>query len=117
MAGQAFAVMQEFWRLQDSRDYLSVVELFADEAVLEDPIYGTYRGKEAIRGFMAKMNAEMTGAGITFDLVELQGGDDSAWAKWVAHTPRGERHGVGIYKVANGKLTYYRDYMDAVKQN
>ena len=25
------------------------------------------------------------------------------------HAPRG---GVGIYKVANGQLTYYRDYMD-----
>jgi limonene-1,2-epoxide hydrolase len=32
----------------------------------------------------------------------------------VAHTPRGKRHGVGIYKVANGKLIYYRDYMDPV---
>jgi steroid delta-isomerase len=116
VAGVAFDMMREFWRRQDSRDYLAVVELFAEDAVLEDPIYGTFQGKAAINGFMAKMNAEMTGAGITFDLVELQGGEDSAWAKWVAHTPRGDRHGVGIYKVANGKLTYYRDYIDPVKE-
>mgnify|MGYP001810023872 CR=1 FL=1 len=116
MAGPAYEVMKQFWAIQDARDYLAVVELFAEDAVLEDPIYGSYRGKAAIRGFMEKMNTEMTGAGISFDLVELAGGEDSAWAKWVAHTPRGDRHGVGIYKVANGKLTYYRDYMDPVKE-
>jgi ketosteroid isomerase-like protein len=115
MAGHAYDILREFWRVQDARDYLAVVEMFADDAVLEDPIYGVYRGKDAIRGFMAKMNAEMGGQGITFDLLELQGGDDSAWAKWLAKTPRGERHGVGIYKVSAGKITYYRDYMDPAK--
>jgi limonene-1,2-epoxide hydrolase len=117
MAGEAYDVMREFWRIQDARDYLGVVDLFADDAVFEDPLYGVFRGKEAIHGFMAKMNAEMTAAGVTFDLVELNGGQDGAWAKWVAHTPKGERHGVGIYKVANGKITYYRDYMDPVKRD
>ena len=116
MAGHGYDVMAEFWRIQDSRDYLGVVDLFAEDAVLEDPIYGSFHGKAAIHGFMSKMNAEMTGAGITFDLVELNGGDDGAWAKWIARTPRGDRHGVGIYKIANGKITYYRDYMDPVKQ-
>lgn len=117
MAGQGYDVMREFWRIQDAGDYLGVVDLFAEDAVLEDPIYGTFRGKEAIRGFMGKMNAEMGNQNISFELVELNGGDDGAWAKWVARTPRGDRHGVGIYKVAHGKLTYYRDYMDPVKDS
>jgi limonene-1,2-epoxide hydrolase len=104
--------MQAFWRIQDARDYGALVDLFAEDAVLEDPIFGVYRGKEAIRGFMETMNKEMGPNGISFDLVELAGGEDSAWAKWVAHTPAGDRHGVGIYKVAGGKVVYYRDYMD-----
>ena len=28
------------------------------------------------------------------------------------HSPAGTKGGCGIYKVAGGKLTYYRDYMD-----
>lgn len=113
MAGEAYDVMSAFWRIQDAGDYLAVVDLFADDALLEDPIYGVYAGKPAIQAFMAKMNKEMTGRNISFGLVELQGGQDAAWAKWVAHTPAGDRHGVGIYKVSGGKITYYRDYMDA----
>jgi len=30
----------------------------------------------------------------------------------VAVTPRGEIEGCGLYKVRDGKLTYYRDYMN-----
>lgn len=117
MAGRAYDVLAEFWRIQDGRDYSAVVELFADDALFEDPLYGTFRGKTQIGAFMEKMNTEMTAQGVTFDLVELQGGEDSAWAKWVANTPRGPRHGVGVYKVANGKITYYRDYMDPLAKD
>ena len=116
MAGAAYDLMQEFWRIQDGRDYRAVVALFADDAVFEDPIYGRHEGKPAIDALMAKMSVDMNGQGITFDLVELSGAEVSAWAKWVAHSARGDREGVGIYKVANGKITYYRDYLDPRKE-
>ena len=31
------------------------------------------------------------------------------------HTNKGKREGVGIYKVADGKLTYYQDYMNGLE--
>lgn len=114
MAGDAEQTIRRFWEIQNDRDYTRLVSLFAEDAVLEDPIYGTFRGRDAIAGFMAKMNQEMAGQGIHFTLMELAGDDHAAWAQWIAHTPAGDREGVGIYRVRNGELTYYRDYMNAV---
>jgi limonene-1,2-epoxide hydrolase len=112
VAGDAYDTIRRFWEIQDGGDYTRLVELFADDAVLEDPVYGTYRGGEAIAAFMAKMNVEMAKAGASFRLVELAGDEHTAWAQWEATTARGPRQGVGVYRVADGKLTYYRDYMN-----
>lgn len=112
MAGDAEQTLRRFWDIQNARDYTRLVSLFAEDAVLEDPIYGSFRGREAIAGFMARMNQEMAGQGIHFTLLELAGDDHAAWAQWIAHTPAGTREGVGIYRVRNGELTYYRDYMN-----
>lgn len=112
MPGMAEDVIREFWRVQDDGDYSALSRLFADDAVLEDPIYGTYRGGEAIAGFMELMNVETAKAGASFRLEELAGDDEVAWAQWLATTNAGERHGVGIYRVRDGLITYYRDYMN-----
>jgi len=58
------------------------------------------------------MVAEMGERKIHFTVDEVCGDDHAAWARWTMHSPEGARGGVGIYKVANGQLTYYRDYMD-----
>lgn len=113
MAGDAYDTITNFWNVQDRGDYSALTELFADDAVVEDPVFGRFEGIEAIRGFFAKMNEVVPQAGCVFEAVEIQGGDTSAWCKWVAKYDDGRRvDGVGIYSVADGKLTYYRDYMD-----
>ncbi|MEL6891339.1 MAG: nuclear transport factor 2 family protein [Actinomycetota bacterium] len=113
MAGSAHDTITMFWATQDAGDYTALTELFDDDAVLEDPIFGTFTGKEAIGGFFAKMNVEMQKVDVHFVVDEIQGGDESAWARWTAKYGDGrEATGVGIYKVSGGKLTYYRDYMD-----
>jgi steroid Delta-isomerase len=112
VAGDAYDTIKRFWEIQDGGDYSLLSDLFADDAVLEDPIYGTFRGAEAITGFMTMMNAEMAKAGASFRLVELAGDDHTAWAQWEATTAKGPRQGVGVYRVAGGKLVYYRDYMN-----
>ena len=58
------------------------------------------------------MNTEMAKAGASFRLVELAGDDTTAWAQWEATTNKGVRQGVGVYRVSNGRLTYYKDYMN-----
>lgn len=113
MAGDAYDTIRRFWEIQDGGDYSKLSELFSDDAELVDPVYGTFSGGEAIAAFMATMNVEMVKAGASFRLVELAGDDETAWAQWQATTNNGERSGVGVYRVRNGKLTYYRDYMNA----
>lgn len=113
MDDDALAVVREFWRIQDSGDYTRLVPLFADDAILEDPVYGTFHGREAVAAFMAKMVGEMHARKTRFRAVEIAGAGDVGWAQWVAETASGEVHGVGIYRTRSGKLTYYRDYLNA----
>lgn len=114
----AEATIRKFWEIQDSGDYTQLVPLFADDAVLVDPIWGTFNGREAIAGFMAKMVEEMGAQQTRFTLEDVGGGEQPdgsgvAWAQWIAHTPRGDISGSGLYRTRDGKLTYYRDYMNA----
>ena len=113
MPADALAVIREFWRIQDAGDYTKLVPLFAEDAVLEDPSYGTFRGREAIGDFMTKMVGETRARKTRFRAREIAGAGEVGWAQWVAETPAGEVHGVGVYRARDGKLTYYRDYMNA----
>jgi steroid Delta-isomerase len=112
MPGQAHEALRRFWEIQDGGDYSKLAELFANDAVLVDPVFGTFEGGPAIAGFLTKMNTEMAKAGASFKLVELAGDDHTAWAQWSAVTNKGDRSGVGVYRVRDGKITYYRDYMN-----
>ena len=116
MWNDTLEVIQKFWKIQDDRDYEKLVDLFADDAVLEDPIFGTFKGKEAIAGFMAKMNEEMAKIETHFNALEISGGGGTAWCQWEAVSPKGKRQGCGLYKVHDGKMTYYRDYMNAEEE-
>lgn len=115
MPGQAYDTLAAFWRIQDSGDYTRLVDLFADDAVVEDVVHGTFRGRDAIMAFMTRMVALMGEAQIRFTLDELAGDDHVAWSRWTMHSPRGMHGGCGLYKVSHGKLTYYRDYVDPVE--
>lgn len=112
MAGAAYDVLKQFWEIQDDGDYSKVSPLFSDDATLVDPIFGTFVGGDAIAAFMEKMNVEMRKRGASFRLVELAGDDETAWAQWEAVTNAGNRTGVGVYRVRDGRITYYRDYMN-----
>ena len=106
-------IIETFWRIQDEGDYTKVVDLFAEDAVLVDPFFGTFAGKAAIGEFMKKMNAEMGDRQTSFVVREIDGGGDVAWAQWTAKTPAGEIDGCGLYRVRDGLMTYYKDYMNA----
>jgi ketosteroid isomerase-like protein len=112
MTRSARETIELFWETQNSGDYNRLVPLFAADAVVEDPFYGRFEGRDAIAGFIAKMVAVMGAQRIHFRVEEIAGGGDVAWAQWVAVTPTGERAGCGLYRVEDGLLTYYRDYMN-----
>ncbi|MGB3734316.1 MAG: nuclear transport factor 2 family protein [Ilumatobacter sp.] len=115
MAGDAHDTIKRFWEIQDEGDYAPLADLFADDAEVVDPVYGTFTGGEAIAGFFTMMNTEMAKAGATFRLVEMSGDDETAWAQWEVTTTDGRppRQGVGVYRVTDGKLSYYKDYINA----
>ena len=104
--------IEEFWTRQNSGDYTQVVDLFAEDSLLEDPFFGRFEGKAAIAGFMAKMVTEMAERKTRFTLKEVAGGEEVAWARWIAHTPQGDVEGCGLYRVVDGLMTYYCDYMN-----
>ena len=106
-------VIETFWEIQDAGDYTKVIDLFSKDAVLVDPFFGTFEGKEAIGEFMGKMNEEMTSRKTNFIVREIDGDGGVAWAQWLAKTPSGDIEGCGLYRVRNGKLAYYKDYMNA----
>ena len=109
----AIEVIKKFWEIQDEGDYTKVIDLFSEDALFEDPVYGTFRGKLEILEFMKKMNEEMRSREMTFRAVKIDGGGEVAWTQWIAESPDGEIEGCGLYKVENGLMTYYRDYMNA----
>ena len=111
MPGKAYEAARRFWDVQDDGNYNQLVDLFTEDAVAEDDAVGRFEGKEAIAGFMAQMSKEMPARGVHFEVQEIAGDDETAWARWQAVFSDGQRFdGVGIYKVRDGKLSYYRDY-------
>jgi steroid delta-isomerase len=104
-------VLARFWAMQDEGDYARLAELFADDAELVDPMFGTFRGAE-IPGFFQRMNDEITTLGVRFRLLELAGSGDVAWARWEAVGEGGNRSGVGLYRTRDGRITFYQDVIE-----
>ena len=111
MTSSAKQTIERFWDIQNSGDYRQLVPLFAEDAVFVDPVYGQFEGVEAIAGFLGKMVEVMREQETHFEVEEIAGDGEVAWAQWVAVTPAGRVPGCGLYRVREGKLTYYRDYM------
>lgn len=112
--GDAYTTIKRFWDIQDHGDYSLTADLFGVDAVLVDPVFGTFTGREAIAAFMNRMNVAMRKVGASFRMIELAGDDHTAWAQWEATTDAGQRTGVGVYRVRDGQITYYRDYMNEI---
>ena len=55
MAGDAYDTIKRFWEIQDEGDYAALAPLFADDAEVVDPVYGTFVGGDAIAGFFSMM--------------------------------------------------------------
>ena len=106
-------IIETFWKIQDEGDYTKVVNLFSYNAVLVDPFFGKFEGRLEIAKFMEKMNQEMASRETSFVVREIDGGGEVAWAQWTAKTPNGDIEGCGLYRVKDGMLTYYKDYMNA----
>ena len=111
MADDATAVISRFWDVQDSGDYTALVDLFAEDAVLVDPFLGKINGNAAIAAYMQKMNEDVGAQEGRFERIDVVSGGEAAWTSWNWITKDGTANGVTVYKVQDGKITFYRDYM------
>ena len=111
-SGEAYDVIKQFWSNQDSGDYTLTAHMFSEDAVFDDPIFGTFNGRSEISQFLEKMNTVVASINGKFRLEELAGDDHTAWAQWSFTSDDGYREGVGVYRVEDGCITYYRDYMN-----
>ncbi|VWX61061.1 nuclear transport factor 2 family protein [Sphingorhabdus sp. 109] len=106
---QAKALIETFWELQDGHDYSKLIPLFADDAVFEDPAIGRIEGIEAISALLHHLTKELADKKMHFQVLEIAGDEQVAWSRWLWKRPDGDIEGVGLYRVADGKLTAYRD--------
>mgnify|MGYP003679522228 FL=1 len=106
---QAKQLIEKFWQIQNDNDYSKLIPLFADNAVFEDPAIGRVEGIEAIAALLHHLTRELADKKMHFELLEIAGDEHVAWSRWLWKRPDGDIEGVGLYKVADGKLTYYRD--------
>ncbi|MEH6660403.1 MAG: nuclear transport factor 2 family protein [Parasphingorhabdus sp.] len=106
---QAKALIETFWDLQDGHDYSKLIPLFADDAVFEDPVIGRVEGIEAISALLHHLTKELADKKMHFEVLEIAGDEHVAWSRWLWKRPDGDIEGVGLYRVADGKLTSYRD--------
>lgn len=106
---QAKALIETFWELQDGHDYRKLIPLFADDAVFEDPAIGRVEGIDAISALLHHLTRELADKKMHFEVLEIAGDEHVAWSRWLWKRPDGDIEGVGLYKVADGKLTSYRD--------
>jgi|TARA_X000000368_G_scaffold67298_1_gene48466 steroid delta-isomerase len=117
MGGEAYDVIKQFWSNQDSGDYTRTAHMFSEDAVFDDPIFGTFNGRSEISQFLEKMNTVVGSINGKFRLEELAGDDHTAWAQWSFTSDDGPREGVGVYRVKDGYITYYRDYMNEAESS
>ena len=75
MSTDALDTITQFWAVQDRGDYTATAALFAEDALFEDPIYGSFHGRDAIAEFMAKMNAVVGQQGGAFRFGQISAGE------------------------------------------
>ncbi|MEM8902574.1 MAG: nuclear transport factor 2 family protein [Actinomycetota bacterium] len=113
--GPALELVRRFWEIQDSGRYTDLVELFADDAVFTDLNIGRMEGRDEIADLMARMETEMPGRGITFELVDAAGDETVAWSQWTCrYADGGSFPGWTLHTVRDGRFTLDADHYDTV---
>ena len=106
-------IIDEYWAaLSREQNYSSSIGYYTDKSVLHDPIYGTFEGYDAIKGFLDQVTAEMGKLNVSFEVVETAGAGQVGWSQWVIKLPTGDtKDGVSVYRFEDDKIVYQRDYI------
>jgi ketosteroid isomerase-like protein len=119
MAGPAYDLIAEFWDQERDQRYTAHADRFSDDAVFVDPLFGRMDGRARIREFMELMERVVPAGGVSFELVDVDGGTTCAWSRWIMRAPGPDGTpvdvaGQSLYRVRDGMLTFDADYIDPI---
>ena len=110
-----------FCKRFSNRDSDAFLELFQDDAIYIDSLYGEFRGKEAIRGFHKRCHEEAKDYDFRPKNIISEAGEIAfEWElKFVLLTPfaKGKEitvDGSSFMSLQDGKIKSYREYSDSV---
>lgn len=105
--------ISEYWAIiEEDQNYSALSHYYLTESVLVDPIYGPFKGYNAIKAFLEKVTADMRELDISFTVAEVAGEGDAGWSRWQFHLPDGSsKEGVSVYRFKGDKILYQHDYI------
>jgi steroid delta-isomerase len=112
--GPAVDVVRRFWQIQNDARYTELGELFTEDAVFTDIVYGRFEGRDAVVAYLSRMETEMPEQGARFELIDAAGDETVAWSQWWCHLPTGKLAGWTLHTLRDGRLTLDADYFDVL---
>ena len=103
--------IKTYWELiENDQNYSALSEFYLPESVLIDPVYGPFKGYDAIKAFLQQVTADMRDLDIKFTVAEVAGEGDVGWSRWSFCLPDGsEKQGVSVYRFKGDKILYQHD--------
>jgi ketosteroid isomerase-like protein len=113
MSTNRIQFIKTYWELiEKDQNYSALSEFYLPESVLIDPVYGPFKGYDAIKAFLQQVTADMRDLDIKFTVAEVAGEGDIGWSRWSFSLPDGsEKQGVSVYRFKGDKILYQHDYI------
>jgi len=108
-------LLRSYWAIiEKEQNYSALSEYYLPESVLIDPVYGSFKGYDAIKAFLKQVTTDMHKLDISFTVAEVAGEGDIGWSRWCIQLPDGnKKEGVSVYRFKDDKILYQHDYIGA----
>ncbi len=115
-------IVNHFCQRFEQDDSDAFAELFTDDAIYVDSLYGTYKGRKAIKDFHERCHKEAREYRFS-PISHLYRNDEAAAFEWkfsfvsLMPTSMGKKitlKGAGFLTLRNGKIVSYREYADSI---
>jgi len=106
-------LLRSYWAIiEKEQNYSALSEYYLPESVLIDPVYGSFKGYDAIKAFLKQVTTDMHKLDISFTVAEVAGEGDIGWSRWSFRLPDGsEKQGVSVYRFKGDKILYQHDFI------
>jgi uncharacterized protein (TIGR02246 family) len=106
--------VDDYRRAWESQDPAAMTAMYAPDGAFVDPRHPPFVGHEAIRDWYNAALSAFTDPYVEYVRVVIE--PPHAVAEWVSYLSHGEKrfafHGVSVFEVHDGHVTFQRDYFD-----